>query len=151
MSLHPPQMPFTMQMPPPVYDITLSGAVFTAYAKVNPLKLQDLNKGSYWTQTFKFLSALHEVLGHPTHEMNLRNIKTDNYYFLVKMCVDFSFTVPEIITIRNDKESKVCKIIANDLLNTGAIPFYITRLSLQGWGPLPSTNVPMGWMTKIAI
>ena len=134
-------------MPPqPWYDPILTGAVFEAYARANPLKVSPKLKSTYWTQTFKFLNAFHEVLGHPTHEMNLKNIKTDNYYFLVKMCVDYSFTVPEIITIRNDKETKVCKVISNDLLQNGpcgpTIPSYITYLTLSRWGPTGTGPVP---------
>jgi hypothetical protein len=126
-----PPPPFQAQIPMQ-FDPNLVGSVFNVYAKSNPLKLPEESKGSYWVQVFKFLNYIHEVLCHPNHEMNLRNIKSDNYYFLVKMCVDYSFTVPEIITIRNDKESKVCKVIANDLLKTGPfgpiIPTYITYL-----------------------
>ncbi len=133
----PPQ--FRAAAPSPIYNPTLSTAVFMAYSKANPLKLSrdsESHHGTYWMQTFKFLNSLHEVLSHPTHEMNLKNIKTDNYYFLIKMCVDFSFTVPDIITIRNDPSTKVCKVIANDLLKSAAIPSYISYLGLSD-GNLP--------------
>ena len=100
----------------------LAQQVHDIYTRVNPLDLD-----SYWPQVTKFLMNLHETIYTEGQEMHFSILTVDQYYFLVKMCVDFSFRVSDIITIRNQRESKSCKTIANDIAHN-ILPSYILTL-----------------------
>ena len=96
--------------------------IHATYLKYNPLQ-----RPEYWTYVTKFLTNLNQTIYLLDHQMHFSRLCVDNYYFLTKMCVDYSFTVPEIIYIRNQRE-KVCKLIANEICHE-FLPKYI--LSLQ--------------------
>ena len=102
----------------------LAQDVYDIYVRINPL-----SKTDYWTNVTKFMTNLHETIYNHGHEMHFNKIAVDQYYFLVKMCVDFSFTVPDIITIRNKTDMKACKLIANDIAHN-LLPYYILSLKL---------------------
>ena len=106
----------------------VANTVYAAYCKVNPLGMEDLKKTNYWTHVSSFLYNLHSVLYLQGHQMNIKTITADKYYFLVKMCVDSSFVVADLINIRNQKENKVCKILANEIAHH-IMPPYLTMLN----------------------
>ncbi len=60
------------------------------------------------------------------------------------MCVDFSFTVPEIINIRNQREEKTCKLIANEIAHK-YLPDYIMALQRRQPHTLIIKNNEQPW------
>ncbi len=106
------------------------------YERINPLK----KNSNYWVHVTKFLINLQETIYTPGHEMHYSKLCVDQYYFLVKMCVDFSFSVPELITIRNQPDSKACKEIANEIAHN-LLPNYILTLQMTIPRPIPT---PLG-------
>ena len=110
------------------------------YERINPLKKITVNQlnqlNNYWVQVTKFLTNLHETIYTPSHEMHYSKLAVDQYYFLVKMCVDFSFSVPDLITIRNQQDSKACKEIANEIAHN-LLPAYILTLQMTIPRPVP--------------
>ena len=103
-----------------------AASVFSIYVKHNPLKCTDqLTMEQYWEHTRRFLEQLHIVLYTKEHQLSLHNIKPESYFFLTKTCIDHSFTVTELINIRNDREHKYSKDIANEIAHH-ILPPYLT-------------------------
>ena len=99
-------------------------SVFSVYVKHDPLKLKP-NVDQYWEHTRRFLENLHSVLYAPDHKLSLNNITPESYYFLTKTCIDHAFSVTELINVRNDREKKYAKDMANDIAHY-ILPPYLT-------------------------
>jgi hypothetical protein len=116
-----------------VYGCT-ADSVFSIYVKHNPLKYgQGMMSTSesepevmrYWEHTRRFLEYLHSVLYAEDHELSLHKLKPESYFFLTKICIDHAFDITELINIRNDKERKYAKDMANDISHH-ILPPYLT-------------------------
>lgn len=114
-----------------VYGTYLPDDVYKHYCNINPLELDmgltNNPVDKYWECTNRFLTSLHEVLLDPAHSLSIDNIKTENYYFLAKVCVDRSFDVGDLINIRNIRNVKYNKDLANQISHH-VLPLYITNL-----------------------
>jgi hypothetical protein len=100
-------------------------SVFSVYAKHDPLKLGSGALDQYWEHTRRFLEHLHSVLYAPGHQLSLHTIAPESYFFLTKICIDHAFTVTELINVRNDRERKYAKDMANDIAHY-ILPPYLT-------------------------
>jgi len=101
----------------------MAGSVYAVYALYNPLKAA--TNEVYWEHTRKFLEQLHMVLYTKDHQLSLHKIKPESYFFLVKTCIDHSYAVTELIDIRNDRENKHTKDMANYIAHH-ILPPYLT-------------------------
>ena len=99
-------------------------SVYSVYVKHDPLKIKP-NVDQYWEHTRRFLENLHSVLYSPGHQMSLQSIAPESYYFLTKICIDHAFSVTELINVRNDREQKYAKDMANDIAHF-ILPPYLT-------------------------
>jgi hypothetical protein len=108
-----------------VYGL-IAGSVYSAYELHNPLKLDVDQVPQYWEITRAFLEHLHSVLYHKEHQLSIYSIKPESYYFLVKMCIDRSFTLSQLIDVRNDSDNKKTKDLANEIAHH-VIPPYLTH------------------------
>jgi hypothetical protein len=102
-----------------------AASVFVIYTKHNPLKFTNEQAEQYWEHTRRFLDHLHAVLYAKDHQLSLHVIKPESYFFLTKICIDHAFTVTELINIRNDREQKYSKNMANDIAHH-ILPPYLT-------------------------
>lgn len=100
-------------------------SVYNIYVRHNPLKLKGQDMEQYWEHTRRFLEELHIVLYKEGHQLSLHKILPESYYFLTKTCIDRSFTVTELIDVRNDREHKYSKDIANEIAHH-VLPPYLT-------------------------
>lgn len=116
-------------------------AVCSVYVKHNPLKYGSDQLEKYWEHTRKFLENLHMVLYAKDHQMSLHNIKPESYFFLTKICIDHAFTVTELIDIRNDREQKYAKDMANDIAHH-ILPPYLTYRRQINYSPVPNNTGP---------
>lgn len=115
----------------------LASSVHQCYTIHNPLKTDQ--PMIYWENVRIFLHELHTILYTRDQKHNIEIIPTDAYFFLCKMCVDRSFTVADLINIRNDRTVKFNKNIANDLSHN-VLPQYITarrQFDYTGIAPMP--------------
>lgn len=101
----------------------MATSVFRCYSTHNPLRTD--RPEIYWENIRIFLHELHTILYTRDNKLNIEVIPTEAYFFLCKMCVDRSFTVANLIDIRNDRTVKHNKNIANDLSHN-VLPQYIT-------------------------
>jgi len=130
-----------------------AASVFSVYINHNPLSFTTEQAEQYWEHTRRFLEHLHNVLYAKDHQLSLHSIKPESYFFLTKICLDHAFTVPELINIRNNRESKVAKDMANDIAHD-ILPPYLTyrRQTLNCSfdapqnGPGLVIRPPMPWM-----
>lgn len=108
----------------------IAASIHVAYTRHNPLKTT--NNDVYWEHTRKFLEHLHIVLYTKNHQLSLHKIKPESYFFLVKTCIDHAYVVTELIDIRNDRENKHTKDMANYIAHH-ILPPYLTyrRQTLQ--------------------
>ena len=104
-----------------VYGL-IANSVYSAYELHNPLKLDTEQFIQYWETTRAFLENLHSVLYHKEHQLSIYSIKPESYYFLVKMCIDRSFTLSQLIDIRNDSDNKKAKDLANEIAHPTNAP-----------------------------
>lgn len=102
-----------------------AASVFSIYAKHNPLKYNVGEMEKYWEHTRRFLEHLHVVLYAKDHQLSLHKIKPESYFFLTKICIDHAFTVTELIDVRNDREAKYSKDMANEIAHH-VLPPYLT-------------------------
>ena len=105
----------------------ISGKVYYYYTVINPLEKSDETISQYWENVRCFLDELHKVLYNKEHTHAVENITTEGYYFLCKMCIDRSFTVSDLINIRNNRTSKYGKILANEISHN-VLPLHIMYL-----------------------
>jgi hypothetical protein len=101
----------------------IAASVHAEYAMYNPLKTA--TNDVYWEHTRKFLEHLHIVLYTKNHQLSLHKIKAESYFFLVKTCIDHAYVVTELIDIRNDRENKHTKDMANHIAHH-ILPPYLT-------------------------
>jgi hypothetical protein len=124
-----------------VYGYT-ADAIYNVYVKHNPLKYGTDKLEQYWEHTRKFMEDLHRVLYDKTHQLSLHQIRPESYYFLIKTCIDHAFSITELISIRNDREKKYAKDMANDIAHN-IIPPYLTyrkqtiNCNITGSGVVP--------------
>lgn len=107
-----------------IYGHQLPTEIYQYYSDSNPLKCA---KTVYWEHVGRFLNFLHEVLLNKDHSYFVGRIKTENYFFLCKMCVDKSFDICDIIDIRNDSACKYNKTIATNIAHN-VMPAYVVSL-----------------------
>lgn len=119
----------------------MATSVCQCYVTHNPLKTD--KPEIYWENVRIFLHELHTILYTQDNKLNIEVIATEAYFFLCKMCVDRSFTVSDLIDIRNDRTVKHNKNIANDLSHN-VLPQYITmRRQFDYQGIIPSLSPGM--------
>ncbi len=104
---------------------SVAGNIFHYYRSINPLTR--IEPKVYWENVRVFLDELHQVLYRKDHTHSVDKINTENYYFLCKMCVDRSFAIYDIISIRNDRDQQSCKLLANEIAHN-VLPLYILYL-----------------------
>ena len=106
----------------------IANDIFLSYTNINPLRFKDnVSADSYWENVRIFLDEMHKILYTKEHKLSISSIRTEAYYFLCKMCIDRSFSVKELIDIRNVRSVKYNKDIANDISHI-SLPSYITYL-----------------------
>lgn len=103
----------------------VADGVYKCYTSADPLAKG--NTAEYWENVRLFLDELHRVLFLRDHTHCVEKLCTENYYFLTKLCVDRSFSLPDLITVRNDRKKQHCKILANDISHN-VLPLYILYL-----------------------
>lgn len=120
--------------------------VFNIYAESDPLSTVD--KHLYWTSVNLFLEQLHNILYKKAYKYSLSDITTDNYFFIVQVCVLNSFDIFNRIEIMNKRDKKPCKAISNRISHE-LLHDYLTYLKqipnhyhyLHGSDPLTDAKV----------
>ena len=120
-----------MLMNPNVYYNPFANALHMYYCAVNPLKMAQPN---YWSHVQCFVTEINNVLYSPGHTHNLCHLGTESYYFLCKLCIDKSFSVSDLILLRNDRTEQLTKVLANEISHN-LLPLHI--IYLRGANPRP--------------
>src|SRR3989344_1507452 len=106
----------------------MSQLVFDVFLSKDPLSYAQSPQATlYWKMVSKFMDELHYALYNKDFQFSLSEIKPQNYYFLIKCCIDRSFDVTDFITIRNQKDRFPLTEIANKICH-GYFHDYIVYL-----------------------